>query len=163
MVTMFQRLTVNFFYETSISKRTMSGRFCIDIRKLEVLQCNFNALMRWLLWVDEVILVVICVFGLCGSVWTEGSQALRIFLVSVFSLSILATIWTGMGAVYETSVKALWKWRRTTGLPVHLRKFIRSTRPIRVLIGDYFYADGAMMLTLLSIITENTFNLLLAA
>ena len=118
--------------------------------------------MRWLLWADEVILLIICVFGLCGSVRADGSQALRMFLVTFLCLTILGTMWTGMGAVYETSMKVLWKWRRTTVLPSHARKFLRSTRPIRVLIGDYFYVDGTMMLTLLSIITQNTFTLLLA-
>lgn len=103
-------------------------------------------------------------FGLCGTVWAdEGPQALRMFLVTAFCIAVLATIWTGMGAVYEMSKEVLWKWQRMTGLAKHTRKFIRSTLPIRVLIGDYFYVDRAMFITLLSIITENTFTLLLTA
>ena len=66
-------------------------------------------------------------------------------------LMILEAVRSGMGAVYVASMKALWKWRRTTGLPFLVRNFIR--------IGDYFYVYGAMMLTLVSITTQKTFTL----
>ena len=136
-------------------------RFCVEKRTLQVLQCNYNALMRWSLWTGEMILITIVVFGLCGSVWAEGFQAVRLFVVAIFSLGLLVTFWKGLGAVYETSVEvlALWKHQKRP----YVRKFLRATRPVRVEIGSYFYADGSMVLTLLAIITENTFNVLLAA
>ena len=122
--------------------------------------CNYNALMRWVLWGLEVILVTVVVVGLCGSVRSEGHQALRIF--AVFSLSCLTMCWSAFGDVHEASVDVLKRWKRKERLPLHARKFLRATRPIRAEIGRYFYVDRAMILTLLGVITESTFNALLA-
>ena len=138
-------------------------QFCMEKRTLQVLQSNYNDLMRWVLWTGEVILITIVVFGLCGSVWAEGVRAVRIFLVAIFSLGLLTTFWKGLGAVYENSGEVLIKWKHKERIPLHVRKFLRSTRQVRVEIGGYFYADGTMVLTLLDIITSNTFNVLLAA
>ena len=55
-----------------MSDRMSPEKFCIEKRALQLLQCNYNALMRWVLWTAEVILITIVVFGLCGSVWAEG-------------------------------------------------------------------------------------------
>ena len=143
--------------------RMSIGRFRREHRTLEVLQCNMNDLVRWLMWAEEVILITTVVFGLCGSVWAEGFRSIRLFIVAAFALSFLVTIWTGLGALYESSVEVLTVWKAQTGLPLDARKFLRSTRPIRVEIGSYFYADRPLVLTLLGVITENTFNVLLAA
>ena len=64
--------------------------------------------------------------------------------------------------MHENSVEVLAKWKKKTRLELHVRKFLRSTRPLRVEIGGYFYADRSMVLTILDIITANTFNMLLA-
>ena len=137
-------------------------RFCVEKRKMQVLQNNYNELLGHLLWRLEVTIITVCVVGLCGTVWTEGFQALRRFVVSAFCITFLATIWTGLGAVYETSAEILFTWRHPDGVALHARKFIVSMRPIRFQIGDYFYVDGTMTLTLLGIIAEYTFSVLLA-
>ena len=136
-------------------------RFSIEKRILEVLKCNLNDLMRWVWWSSEVILISIVVFGLCGCVWAEGFPRVRLFVVAMFSLGLLTSFWKGLGAVYETSVDVLAKWKEQGTPSVYVRKFLRATRPDRVQIGRYFYADGSMVLTLLGIVTENTFNVLL--
>ena len=140
-----------------------SETFCKEKRALQVLQSNFNDLMSWVLWSGEVILITFVVFGFCGSVWSEGLHAVKLFLTAIFSLGILTTFWKGLGAVYENSNEVLDKWRHQERLPLHVRKFIRATRPVRVQIGGYFYADSSMVLTILDVITNNTFNILLAA
>ena len=137
--------------------------FCIEKRTLQVLQSNYNDLMRWVLWSGEVILVTIVVFGLCGSVWADDVRAVRLFLVAIFSLGLLTTFWKGLGVVNENSGEVLALWKKQSRLPLHFRTFLLSTRPVRVEIGSYFYADRTMVLTLLDIITTNTFNVLLAA
>ena len=137
-------------------------RFCFEKRILEVLQCNFNDLMRWVWWSIKVILISIVVFGLCGCVWAEGFPRVRLFVVAMFSLGLLTSFWKGLGAVYETCVDVLAKWKQQERSPQYVRKFLRATRPDRVQIGSYFYADGSMVLTLLGIVTENTCNVLLA-
>ena len=143
--------------------RMTPERFCTETRALQVLQCNYNALMRWVLWTGEVILITIVVFGLCGSLWAEGYQRLRLLVVAIFSLGLLTTFWSGFGSVYENSSDVLAQWRQRGRLPLHARQFLRATRPVRVEIGSYFYVDRAMVLTILGIVTENTFNVLLAA
>ena len=150
------------FPNSRLTKGMTPERFCLEKRTLQVLQCNYNALMRWVLWSGEVILITIVVFGLCGSVWAEGFRAVRIFLVAMFSLGLLTTFWKGLGQVYETSGEVLNKWKRIERPPLRVRKFLLATRPVRVEIGSYFYADGSMVLTLLGVITENTFTVLLA-
>ena len=82
---------------------------------------------------------------------------------SHYLLGVLVTIWKGLGAVYENSVDVLFRWKQKKLLPLHVRKFLRSTQPVRVQIGSYFYADRSMVLTLLDIINKNTFNKLLVA
>ena len=146
-----------------LTDRMKSGRFCREKRTLQVLQSNYNDVMRWCLWAVEVILTTMVVFGVCGSVWTEGAGAIRIFLVAMLSFYVLVTVWKGLGDVYQNSVEVLATWSQQEGNSLLLRKFIRSTRPVRVEIGSYFYADRSMVLTLLDIITQNTFSLLLAA
>ena len=138
-----------------------AGRFCREKRTLQVLQCNYNDLMRWYLCTLEVFVITSAVFGICGSVWAEGAVAVRIFLVAMLCLYVLVTVWKGLGDVYENSVEVLARWRYHHG--VHFRKFLRSTRPVRVEIGSYFYADRTLVLTLLNIIAVNTFNVLLAS
>ena len=146
-----------------LTERMSPGRFRREHRTLELLQCNVNNVFRWLAWEIEVVLVTTVVFGLCGSVWSEGFRSLRMFIMSSFTLSFLVIIWTGMGTLYESSVEVLGLWKAQTDLPPHIRKFLRSTKPIRVEIGSYFYADGPLVFTLLGIITENTLSVLLAA
>ena len=107
-------------------------------------------------------LITVVVFGLCGSVRTEGTSAVRAFLVTILCFAVLTIVWKGLGTVNENSVEVLAKWKKKERLPPHVRKFIRSTRPIRVEIGGYFYADRCMVLTLLDIITQNKLNVLLA-
>ena len=143
----------------SLSRLTDSmtcRRFCREKRILQVLQSNYNDLMRWYLWAVEVILITVIVFGICGSVWAEGAVAVRLFLGAMLSLYILMTLWKGLGSVYENSAEVLATWRHQDGKSLHFRKFFRSTRPVRVEIGSYFYADRSMVLTLLNIITANT-------
>ena len=135
----------------------------MEERTLRALQCNYNALLRWLVWGAEVILVTVCVFGFTGSVWAEGFQAVRIFLVAVFGLGLLVTVWSGLGTVYESSAEVLAKWRQKQGLPLYVRKFLCGRRPIRVEVGNYFYVDGGMTLTLFGIVAETTFSVLVAA
>ena len=74
-------------------------RFCIEKRTLQVLQCNYNDVMRWYIWAVEAIKVTVVVFGLCGSVWVEGVQAVRLSLVALFALVLLIKLGKGFGAV----------------------------------------------------------------
>ena len=84
-------------------------------------------------------------------------------MVAVFGLALLVTVWSGLGTVYESSAEVLAKWKQKQRLPLYVRKFLRGARPIRVDVGNYFYVDGGMTLTLLGIVAENTFTVLLAA
>ena len=137
-------------------------RFYKEKRTLQVLQSNYNDLLRWVLWSLVVILVIIVVFGLCGSVWAEGAQTVRLYIVSTFCLGLLTTLlWKGLGAVHESSAEVLSHWKREEKLSLHIHKFLWSTRPVRLEIGSYFYADRSMILTLLNIIMTNPFNVLL--
>ena len=138
-------------------------RFCKEKRTLQVLQSNYNKLAGWITWAAEVLLIIMIVSGLCGSVWSEGFPALKMFLVAFMSLVFVTSFWRALGTVYEESREVLAIWRHKEGLPLRVRKFLRSTRPVRVEIGTDFYADRSLVLTLLDIITTNTFNVLLAA
>ena len=108
---------------------TLTGeRFCKGKRTFQVLQCQSNDLMRWVLWTLEVILIIVVVFGFCGSLWAGGDRTVRLFVVAIFCLTLLTTFWKGLGAVHENSAEVLAKWKKDGRLPLRVRKFLRSTR-----------------------------------
>jgi len=122
----------------------------------------------------------------CVLAQTFGTNFLLIHIlgVTVISGSIvigvltrnLLTVLLGLGSVWaylqfemrcsrvHTTCKELLNdWKRTTFvLTTHeVTKFQRSCRLIRVQIGTFFFFDRTLVLTTLSIISENTFTLIL--
>lgn len=143
----------------------MPENYVHETRKLEVLQCEFNAIASWMLWGVEVVLVATSIFSLCGAIWIEGIRALHIFIVAMAAMAILLTLWNSLAQIYDTAVNVVKQFKQRAvnfGRTVPwLPKYLRSTRPIRVKIGNFFYIDRMLILTLLGIITENTCGLLL--
>lgn len=62
------------------------------------------------------------------------------------------------GTVYEESCTTLETWRTVRSDP-WFRRYCKSCRPLRVNMGRYYFADRTLVLTMLSIILDNTANL----
>ena len=106
--------------------------------------------MHWFLWADEGILLIIWVFGLCASGRFTGIE------------NVLGDLRTS----YNTGNNVVGNGRCVRDVnegPVEVTQNGRTSITWLKVHLDYFYVDGAMILTLLAIITQNTFDLLLAA
>ena len=120
-------------------------------------------MFRCIWYAGEMLFVPVIVYGFCGGVWNEGGTAAKLLLVAIVVMALLLKIWSGLGRIFETSSEVLVEWKKRKGMPSLLfRKKMKSVRPIRVQIGHY-YADAGVTLTLLSISSENTMSVLLAA
>ena len=89
---------------------------------------------------------------------------MHVFIVAMLSLIMFRYIWTKFGEVYEQSVtKILGPVNQLQQRSLTVKPFVRTMRPVNGKVGNFFFVDRMMMLTVLGIILENTASLLLAA
>ena len=137
-------------------------RFALETRKLQILQSEFNSVLRWQLWGMQVTLIAAAVFGLCGAVWNEEpGRKVHLATSGCASVVFLAFIYTRLASIFDNSSDTLKQWRGCgSRQQAWLSRFLRSTPSLRVLIGAYFYADKQLVLTSVGIVIENTVTLL---
>lgn len=139
-----------------------SVNVAMNYRSLLVLQGNFAALYRQYMTLinSSAILSVVCSMYL--AVVMKSGRSLILGLVIAFSLSKLLQ---ETALVFAKSSEVLNEWRRLDRrlMPLWFGKFLRSCRPANVPVGSFFYVDGGLFLTVLSIITNASASLILAA
>ena len=111
----------------------------------------------------EISFICTVVFAICGSVWNEeGPRKVHLALSAAGLGWVMTMIYSRMASIYDNSSDNLKQWRRCRAQRAWMSRFLKSTPPIRVLIGTYFYADKALVLTSLGIIAENSVTLLVS-
>lgn len=134
----------------------------MEMRKLQILTGEFNALLRWVLWGVQGTLIVAAVFGICGAMWCEGARKVHLGVVAVACISFIAVIYTKLASILDDSSETLVQWRHCRDQKAWMSRFLRSMPPIRVRIGAYFYADKAIVLTSLGIVVDNAVSLVVS-
>ena len=72
---------------------------------------------------------------------------------------ILSITYNKLSSIYDSSADVLRVWREGKA---QNRRFLRSTPPVRVFIGSYFYVDKRLVLTIREIIVTNSVSLLVS-
>jgi len=136
-------------------------RFSNAMRKLQMLQCFCNEM-----WGTTNVLYEVCciggsILGFHGSVRLPGSRAVQQFVVAIFFASTLLHLWTDMGDIFKSAKSVQQSWKEKVEDP-WFKRFLRSTRVVRMNVGAFFYADRSIRLTILGMISQNTVSLLLS-
>ena len=135
-----------------------------EIQRIQVLQSHFNVLYRHAIATMQTATIITVVVSFYGAVRMKGLQSIHVFIVAMLSLIMFRYIWTKFGEVYEESVrKILGQMNQLQQSSLTVKPFLRAMRPVKVKVGNFFFADRMMMLTVLGIVLENTASLLLAA
>ena len=135
----------------------------METRKLQILQCEFNELLKWPLWGMQISLICTVVFAICGSVWNgEVPRKLHLAISGAGQACVMTMMYSRMASIYDNSARNLKQWRRCRAERAWIVRFLRSTPPLRVLIGSYFFADKRLVLTSLGIIAQNSVTLLVS-
>ena len=143
-------------------KQCSPEKFAADTRKLQILVGEFNALLKWALWGFLIVLMCTAIFAICGAVWDDGGRKMHMTSIAVFMTVLINIIYTKLASLFEVSEAVLTGWRRGNALRPWFPRFLRSTPPLRVLIGSYFYADKELVLTTMGIIADNSVTLLVS-
>ena len=136
-------------------------KFVLETWKLQIFLIEFNSMFKWTLWLFQLVGICVAVFAICGAVWGEGQYKIHMAMSSSAIIVIQTIVYGKLASVFDSSISVLMEWRRYRGNSWFAR-FFRSTPPIRVLLGSYFYVDKQLVLTSLSIIAENAVNLLVS-
>ena len=162
---------LNFRYKGQHDGRGPSGyvdgryspeRFAIGYRKLQILVVELNSLLKWALWGLLNAFIFTAVFGTCGAVWGEGGRKIHVGSLAMFMTALIVIIYSKLASLYEVSEDVLRGWNRAKGSSAWFPRFLKSTRPLKVLLGSYFYADKKLVLTSLGIIADNSVTLLVS-
>ena len=138
-----------------------SVAFYEEYRRLQIMQLYTNKLWSTTNILYEIIFITGAVLGFYGSVRLKGARALQQICVGIFYFSTLIHLWKNMSEVYETSVELLHGWKDMIK-DKWFRRFLQSTRPARMNIGSFYYADREIILTIMQIIMNNTCTLIMS-
>ena len=89
------------------------------------------------------------------------NQSVRALLAAVTTGTIMMSLYSTMGKIYEDSKGIPKEWLLSCNDP-WLKKRCIAYRAPRVQIGSLYYADRGLIITMLSIVLQNTANLVLA-
>ena len=130
------------------------------MRKLQIIMGEFNGFFKWGLWGLQIVLIIAVTFGICGAVWAEGPLKIHLAGTTVGSTFIFSLTYSNLASIFDVSSEVLGGWRQSRAKQAWTLRFLRSTPPIRVLIGIYFYAHRELVLTSLGIVAQNSVTLL---
>ena len=82
-------------------------KFVVEIRKLQILQGEFNALLKWTLWGFEVVLMCTVIFASCGAVWGSGLRKIHMAVLAVALTVILSITFNKLASIYDGSAEVL--------------------------------------------------------
>ena len=74
--------------------------------------------------------------------------------------AVFNVTFTTLAGTYDVSKEVLmgWKSRRRPWFA----RFLRSTKPVRIQMGSYFYADKELVLTSMGIMADNSVTLMVS-
>ena len=133
----------------------------METRKLQIFLSEFNAMFKWTLWLFQAVVICVIVFGICEAVWGEGPRKIHVLISASGLILIQTVVYSKLVSVFDSSRVVLTEWRHYRG-HAWFARFLRSTPPIRILLGSYFYVDKQLVLTSLSIIAQNSVTLLVS-
>ena len=88
------------------------------------------------------------------------NQSVRALLAAVTTGTIMMSLYTAMGKVYEESKGIPKAWLVSCNDP-WLKKRCIAYRTLRLHVGPFYYADRGLTITMLSTVLQNTANLVL--
>ena len=168
-------MSLNFVHRTNETKgttgnngRELSENFLYNSYKtLSVLEKNFYSVYGLISLGAEGALVFVIVSNIFMAIVLEDIPG----LVRALAMSFLTRgFYSKLAEVHSMSSAAVdsWKFGMITGNGIGngrslwFNKFVRSVRPLRVHVGSFFYVDKYLLLTIMSIILEQTANLILS-
>ena len=123
-------------------------------------QCS-NSNFRWIIAITEALITTFAVISFGAAAKTDGLVALRALVVGLGVTSIFLLFIKNMAEVHEHFEAMLSSWRRLPGQDAWMRRFLRSTRPRGITVGNYFTVDRGLVLTVAGIIINNTVTVLM--
>ncbi|CAG7724356.1 unnamed protein product, partial [Allacma fusca] len=139
------------------SDREEFGKLKVVYMKLTILTTVFNMMFsRWLMILEVMIIIAIVVHLFLSIVIGQ----LRVLILAMFGILIIVFLFSSCGDVNELATKTLNAWKLLL-YQREFRKFHRSCRPWRISLGGFYFVDKALVLTILSIISQQTWNLIL--
>lgn len=144
------------------NKQAARLTFMREARRIELLLNEYGQMFGRSIFYGEVVQVFIVIFSSYASVRSSGVSSLRSLTVAV-ALSWVGQQWLGkLADVYEGSRITLESWKDAGNLHDRLfRRFLKATKPMRVNVGGFFYADRMLVLTVGGIMLQNTASLLI--
>lgn len=130
-------------------------------RELQTLHCACNSYFQSFFFpVHKYIVINIAIIGIYGSIKISGPRALIMAVGAGISLCYLSMIFRRLGKLYMTSHEVLHLWRGEKGR--YIRRFIKSSQPIRVEIGNYYYVTKTTVIVIYYTVFNFTTNMLLS-
>ena len=126
-------------------------------RKLAVLMENFNGTFSIWVYLVEVMVIVAAVMNASIAILFQSARSA---LITAAALTVLLTVFGSLGNVHAGSRNLLVACRNMRDNAWLTRHSI-ATRELRVKVGLFFYADRSLVLTILSIILNNTANIVM--
>ncbi|CAG7817817.1 unnamed protein product, partial [Allacma fusca] len=136
--------------------------FAREFHRLQIIHGFYNKLWSTSNACVEVVTLAASSLTFYLAVRLSGARSAHQLIVAAFATSFLINIWENMGQTYEISSEVLQSWTVMKGSTLWFKKYLRSVKPIRVIIGTFFYADRQIKLTIFSIILNQTLSLLLS-
>ncbi|CAG7785180.1 unnamed protein product [Allacma fusca] len=129
-------------------------------RELQIL--NVNCMYNYATIVvpaNQWLFSIWCVYCIYGFIKLDGPFAFITFVAAVLILTYLIVMFSVLAQVQLRSTQVLNSWgsQRQSLL---FKKFLRSTRSIKIYIGSFYFVDHGMVLNMLKFISESTVNLI---
>ena len=154
---------VNSAVSTMAKQRTNSrfscARFAKRHRAIALLVKSNGDLYKHVLTSFQLFIVMIVTLNSYRGISLKVRQSL--FFAVTF---LLGHVWSHsyMADMNEMSLEMLRKQRGRLGnVPLWFRRFLSSCRPFNVQIGNFFFVDRGLIITIVSTIIDNTVTLLL--
>lgn len=134
------------------------SRICKYAGQLAVLTQHYNAIFGVSALTQELMLILVIVVNATVAVFHAAPRAM-VVTFAFFAIAIYTH--KDYGATYE-GWKLSWEsWQRESRSSAWFRRYCRSYRPPRVVVGSFFYADKSLTLTILSIVLNYTASMAL--
>ena len=127
-----------------------------------LLIANMNAECKWLVLSFEIIMIVILMASCFAAVRiSDGLLAVRLCVVTCVGATVTMVIFSSLADVHAYSAEMLTSFKHLPLRDAWFRRFMRSVRPVGVMVGSYFEADKGLVMTIAGIIVDNTVSLLI--
>ncbi|CAG7723805.1 unnamed protein product [Allacma fusca] len=131
---------------------------------------NFQVLMKhdlpfygaFVLPSCQFLFIICAICSTHGAIRMTGIFSLMLFSISIMCLTFLGGFFSLLGSYNEFSTGTMFLWKSHVSRRGSHRQRLRSLSPIRVNVGEFYYADKGMVLTMYAVIFENTVNLLVS-